>query len=48
MGGMDYSDDEMEGGDEFPSVDMELETAEAPMPSVQIDSGYLDFLNFLI
>jgi hypothetical protein len=48
MGGMDYGDDEMEGGDEFPSVDMELETAEAPMPSVQIDSEYLDFLNFLI
>jgi hypothetical protein len=47
MGGMDYSDEDMEGGDEFPPVEMEMETAEVPMPSVQIDSEYLDSLDFL-
>jgi hypothetical protein len=47
MGGMDYGDDEMEGGDEFPLVDMEMETAEAPMTSVQVDSEYFNFFVFL-
>jgi hypothetical protein len=48
MGGMDYGDRDMEGGDEFPPVDMEMETAEAPMTSVQVDSEHFNFSSFYL
>jgi hypothetical protein len=43
VGGLDYSDDDMEGGDELPLVEMEMETEEMPLPSVQFDGEYLVF-----
>jgi hypothetical protein len=46
MGSMDYGDGDMEGGDELPPVDMEMETVEAPMTSVQVDSDYFNFSSF--
>jgi hypothetical protein len=48
VGGLDYGDDDMEGGYEFPPVDMEMETAEAPMTSVQVDGEYFNFSSFYL
>jgi hypothetical protein len=48
VGGLDYGDDDMEGGDELPPVEMEMETEEVPMPSVQINSEYPDFFVLMI
>jgi hypothetical protein len=48
VGGLDYGDDDMEGGDELPPVEMEMETDEMPMPSVQMDSEYFDFFLVVI
>jgi hypothetical protein len=48
VGGLDYGDDDMEGGDELPPVEMEMETDEMPMPLVQVDSEYFDFFLFVI
>jgi hypothetical protein len=47
MGGMDYGDDDIEGEDKLPLVEMEMETVEAPMTSVQVDSEYFNFFIFL-
>jgi hypothetical protein len=48
MGGMDYSDDDMEGGDELSPVELEMETEEVLMTSVQVDNEYFDFFGFII
>jgi hypothetical protein len=48
VGGLDYGDDDMEGGDELPPVEMEMETEEVPMPLVQINSEYPDFFVLMI
>jgi hypothetical protein len=46
MGGIDYGDDDMKGGDEFPPVEMEMETEEVLMPSVQVASEYFNIFFF--
>jgi hypothetical protein len=40
MGGLSYSDDSMDEGDELPPVEMGMETEEMPLPSVPVESEF--------
>jgi hypothetical protein len=48
VGGIDYSDDNMGGGDELPLVEIDIKMEEVLMPSVPVTSKYSRLFAFLI
>jgi hypothetical protein len=47
VGGLEYSDDKMGGGDELPQVEIDMEMEELPMPLVPVTGKSSRLFEFL-